>query len=303
MHEENEVEIMKFGKVDDPSSLNLNLPKDHEDTIRILTKNKDNKKAKIRIGCAKWNKYDLKNFYPKGVGNKELEYYSSRFNSIEFNAFFYRIFPPEMVKNWYYRSSDNFTFFPKIPQTISQFRRLKDCDDKLDQYFKSIINFKEKLGTCFLQMHPSFKPDSFDDLVSFIEKWPSDIKLSIEMRHTDWYNDPIVYEALQQLLVEYTISSTITDTAGRRDLIHMRLSTPTAFIRFTGANHESDYVRLDEWFERIKSWIDAGLNELNFFIHQNVEVESPLLASYFIERLNQEMSLNLVVPKTISPKN
>ena len=40
------------------------------------------------------------------------------------------------------------------------------------------------------------------------------------------------------------ISNVIVDTAGRRDLMHMRLTNPTAFVRYVGANHESDYTRL-----------------------------------------------------------
>jgi uncharacterized protein YecE (DUF72 family) len=80
----------------------------------------------------------------------------------------------------------------------------------------------------------------------------------------------------------------------------MRLTTPTAFIRWVGANHESDRTRLDEWVERIAKWKKQGLEKLNFFVHQNVERESPLLSAYFIERLNNKVGTDLAVPKTLA---
>jgi uncharacterized protein YecE (DUF72 family) len=83
--------------------------------------------------------------------------------------------------------------------------------------------------------------------------------------------------------------------------MHMRLTTPTAFIRWVGANvPESDRRRLDEWVERIATWKKQGLRELNFFVHQNAEKESPLLAAYFIERLNKRIGTELQVPETFN---
>ncbi|PCJ66916.1 MAG: hypothetical protein COA58_05540 [Bacteroidetes bacterium] len=288
---------MKFGKVENPGELDLFLPQDHSDTKRVLESSGDTKnKPNIYVGCAKWNKADLKNFYPKGTGTKELEYYSTQFNSIELNATFYRIFPQSVTEGWYNRSSSNFKFFPKVPQLISQFRRLKNCKVELDDYLASISHLKEKLGMCFLQMHPTFKPEKFDDLRDFIEMWPIDVPLSVELRHTDWYNDTNVSNELYAMLEERGISNTITDTAGRRDLMHMRLTSPSCFVRYTGANHSTDYDRLDEWFERLKLWVDLGIKDIYFFVHQNLEVESPLLSAHFIKRLNEELGYNLTVP-------
>ncbi|MBO6517785.1 MAG: DUF72 domain-containing protein [Bacteroidia bacterium] len=295
---------MKFGKVDNPGELDLALPADHSETRRVLALGaRENDKPAIHIGCAKWNKADLKNFYPRGTGNKELEYYSTQFNCIELNAFFYRIFPPSTVEKWYERSEADFVFFPKVPQLISQFKRLVDCEAELDDYLHSISYFKEKLGTCFLQMHPTFKPDKFDQLAKFVETWPKDVKLSVELRHTDWYNDVSTANQLYHLLEENGVSNTITDTAGRRDLMHMRLTSPSCFVRYTGANHTSDYDRLDDWFDRIKIWSDQGIEEINFFVHQNMEVESPLLSAHLIKRLNSELGYQLTVPNVLGQQN
>lgn len=56
---------MKFGQVEDPSLIDFTIPQDHINTSLVLERNKEGLKD-IFVGCAKWNKTDLKGFYPKG---------------------------------------------------------------------------------------------------------------------------------------------------------------------------------------------------------------------------------------------
>ena len=224
---------MKFGSVTNPEDIDFTLPEDHKDTKRVLNLVKDDNEPEIYVGCAKWNRADLKGFYPRGTKD-ELEYYSSQFNSIELNATFYRIFPPEQFEKWREKTPSNFKFFPKLNQEISHWKRLNEVKEVVDNYLYSAVNLQEKLGTIFLQMHNNFAPKDFNRVVSFIEGWPKEIPLAVEFRHTDWYNDPTVSEELFQLLETNNISNVIVDTAGRRDLMHMRLTNPTAFVRYVG---------------------------------------------------------------------
>ncbi len=261
---------MKFGSVDNPEIIDFTLPPDHPDTKRVLNENvSDDTPLKLYVGCAKWNKADLKGFYPKGTKD-ELEYYSRQFNSIELNATFYRIFPPEQFIKWYEKTPEGFKFFPKLNQEISHWKRLNEVKEVVEHYLYSAINLKEKLGAVFLQMHNNFSPKDFNRVVNFVESWPKEIPLAIEFRHTNWYNDPAVAGDLYQLLEANNISNIIVDSAGRRDIMHMRLTNPTAFIRYVGANHSTDYSRLDDWVERLKQWRDQGIHEINFFVHQNI---------------------------------
>lgn len=286
---------MKFGSVDNPQDIDFTLPIDHVDTERVLNKVKDDNIPEIYVGCAKWNRADLKGFYPRGTKD-ELGYYSSQFNSIELNATFYRIFPAEQFSTWYDKTPDGFKFFPKLNQEISHWKRLNETKDVVEHYLYNASNLKEKLGTIFLQMHSNFAPKDFDRVVAFAESWPKEIPLSMEFRHTNWYNDASVAQELYELLEKNNISNSIVDTAGRRDLMHMRLTNSTAFVRYVGANHPSDYTRLDDWIERLKLWTAQGVKEIDFFIHQNIEKESPLLSAYFIKKLNSELGYSLTVP-------
>lgn len=296
---------MKFGKVENPELIDFTLPEDHSDTEIVLNDTKTNKPIQVYVGCAKWNKKDLKNFYPKNLptyrGTKdELVYYSSQFNCIELNATFYRIFPAEQYQKWYDKTPEGFKFFPKMTNEVSHLRRLNDKVYEIaDRYLEVTSLLKDKLGTIFLQMHNNFNPKNWDRVVQFVEYWPKEFPLAMEFRHTDWFNDENVAQELYHLLQENNIANVLVDTAGRRDLMHMRLTNNEAFIRYVGANHASDYPRMDDWISRLAIWKNLGLKNIHFFVHQNLELESPLLSAYFIEKLNKEFDSNLTIPNTL----
>ena len=290
---------MKFGRTDHPEKIDFTLPPDHPDTAEILKKFKSDDPFEVYVGCAKWNKADLKGFYPRGTKD-ELAYYSRQFNSIELNATFYNSPDKNQVVTWKEKTPADFKFFPKIPQTVSHYRRLNDVKNLTEDFADSVSMFEEKLGMVFLQMIDNFKPKFIDRVESFASEFPKGVPLAIEVRNEDWFNGEI-FDAYYDILKKNDITNIIVDAAARRDMLHMRLSNDAAFIRYVGANHKSDYSRLEDWVERIKIWRSQGLRKLYFFIHQNIEKESPLLAEHFIKLLNAELGLSLKIPN--SPDN
>ena len=292
---------MKFGQVDDPSQIDFTLPKDHPRTAEILKKNKKGLED-ISIGCAKWNKTDLKGFYPKGTKD-ELTYYATQFNSIELNATFYGMPSAEQVQTWKEKTPKDFKFFPKITNTVSHFRRLLNITDVVTQFATAVLNFDEKLGMVFLQLHDNFKPKDYERLEKLVKDWPKEIPLAIELRNNEWFSDEEVFEKTMKLFEENNITNIIVDTAGRRDMLHMRLTTTSAFIRYVGANAESDYARLDDWLQRLTDWKKLGLQNLYFFVHQNLEKASPLLSAHFIEKMNKDWGTEIHVPVMADAKN
>lgn len=286
---------MEFGKVKDPSIIDFALPHTHPDTFRVLEHYKNLNQFEVYVGCAKWNRTDLKGFYPRGTKD-ELIYYSSQFNSIELNATFYKTPSKEQVQIWKDKTPKDFKFFPKIPQSISHYSRLLNTDENVLTFTDSVAFFEEQLGTLFLQVHENFHPKDIERLEYFIKRFPKAFPLAIEVRNEEWFSDSVIFNQYCRLLEEQNCSSIIVDTAGRRDMVHMRLTNDTAFVRYVGANHESDYDRLDQWLERIIKWKKAGLQKLYFFIHQNIEIDSPLLATYFIKNLNETLQLDIKYP-------
>lgn len=293
---------MKFGQVDNPQDIDFALPQDHPDTAGVLDKGAKNGKPEIYVGCAKWNRQDLKGFYPRGTKD-ELNYYGSQFNSIELNATFYNFYSQEQIGKWRDKTPDGFKFFPKIPQMISHMKRLSGVEAMTEEFCDSLQAFEHKLGSSFLQLHNNFGPKNFDRLNNFLSQFPKGVELAVEVRNTEWIHNESVAQQFYSLLESLNMNNIITDTAGRRDLLHMRLTTPRAFVRYVGANHATDYNRLDDWIERIRTWIDQGIEQIYFFVHQNLEKESPLLSGYFINKLNQEFGYDIPIPATIEPKS
>ena len=286
---------MKFGKVENPELVDFSLPKDHPDTKKNLSKHKKENDFEAFVGCAKWNRADLKGFYPRGTKD-ELTYYSTQFNSIELNATFYKMPDWQQVQTWKNKTPEGFQFFPKVPNIITHFRRLINVEEPIQNFANAVSNFEEKFGMAFMQLHDNFKPKDFDRLKNALEAFPKGFPLAVEVRNEEWFSDEKINDEFCSLLESLNMANIIVDTAGRRDMMHMRLTSPVAFIRYVGANHQSDYDRLDEWVERIKIWKNQGLQKLYFFVHQNIELESPLLASQFIENLNMALKLDLKIP-------
>lgn len=289
---------MQFGKVLNPELVDFTLPKDHSDTAKTFAeKGRKSGEPKVYIGAARWSRADMKGFYPRGTKD-DLAYYSRQFNAIEMNSTFYRIFPPEQFIKWRDRTPDGFKFFPKIPQEISHFKQLNNFQEPTDRFILAASELGDKLGTVFLQLKEQFAPNRFKLLQDFVEDWPTDLPLTVELRHVDWFEDETVANELNDLLSKRNTQFTLVDTPGRRDMLHMRMPNPSPFVRWVSSYHDLDYQRLDEWVERIATWSEQGMEELHFFVHQKVETQAPLLAAYLTERLNTRMGWNLRVPNS-----
>lgn len=290
---------MQFGQLENPGLVDFALPEDHPDTPKVLARSKPQKAFRVWVGCAKWNKKDLKGFYPRGIRD-ELQYYANQFNSIELNATFYHSPDAGQVETWKGKTPAGFRFYPKIPAAISHYKRLIDVKAPLDAFSEAITHFDDRMGIPFLQLHDNFKPKDFDRIEAFLDLYPTKLPLAIELRNTAWFNQQGggegQNEAFFKLLKARKREAVLVDTLGRRDILHMRLTTKAAFIRFVGANHPTDYLRLDDWVKRIARWRQQGLNSLHFFVHQHIERESPLLSAYFIKNMNKTFNLNLKIP-------
>jgi hypothetical protein len=61
----------------------------------------------------------------------------------------------------------------------------------------------------------------------------------------------------------------MTDVAGRRDVLTIGATTNVIFVRFVGnTGHSSDGERLKQWVITLSEWVDSGIQEIYFFLHQ-----------------------------------
>jgi uncharacterized protein YecE (DUF72 family) len=192
---------------------------------------------------------------------------------------------------------DGFIFCPKFTQAITHIKRLKNADKEVDEFLSAVSEFKEKLGPVFLMPHPQFGPKNLETLQTFIKNIPKDVDLFLELRNAGWFEEGY-NKKLYNFLREEKRGTVITDASAHRSFVHMHLSTPECFIRFVGNGlHPTDYVRIDDWVQRIKLWMEQGLEKCYFFMHQHEEIHSPDLIKYFIEELNKHCGTNLTPPK------
>jgi uncharacterized protein YecE (DUF72 family) len=293
---------MDFGKVENLDEVDFTLPDDHPDTEKLFKSLKKSKKQKqeVYVGCAKWGikEWVGKLYSPKTKDKDFRVNYLKQFNCIELNPTHYRIPSATMINEWKTGADKDFRFCPKFYQGISHFARLKNCERLTEEFYKSIENFENNLGTCFLQLPPNYPPKNFSDLEKYLVNLPKKTEVCLELRHKEWFSNQKISDELYEMLKKNKIGFVITDAAGRRNVIHMRLSTPTAFIRFVGNSlHPTDYTRIDDWALRIKHWLESGIEKVYFIMHMHDEINSPELCAYTIKQINKHCGLNLKGPE------
>lgn len=291
---------MEFGKLKDISKVDFSMGTVPSSTIKLLKKTPPTtEKTSFYFGCTGWAMKEwVGKYYPPKTKSKEyLYHYSRQFSTIELNTTHYRIPDSQTIKNWYDLSEKNFKFAPKIPQSISHSNDLGAYGNQIDLFCASIIGLKEKLGTSFLQLPPNFSPNRMSILEQFLSKFPTDeIPLAIEVRQEDWFKDVHYFQLLLNLLASHNVGTVITDVAGRRDVLHLGLTSSCAMVRFVGnALHPTDYERVDEWIDLLITWMNDGLREVYFFSHQPDNILSPEMCTYLIEQLERKSDLRFSV--------
>ncbi|MES2513845.1 MAG: DUF72 domain-containing protein [Bacteroidota bacterium] len=295
---------MEFGKIPDFEKTNFTLPQDTPGTLKVLGGIKS-EKCVVYVGCPIWAEPGfIGKIYPKGTKPKDkLKYYSKQFNSIELNISHYKPIDKETVEHWTDITESDFKFFPKVTNSISHTPLLKYNIGMMKEFLDIQHHFKQKLGMPFLQLPPTYDSSKIDDLLDFCDEVALS-RCAIELRHESWFTDETVLKRICNYFYKNNLTFLITDTAGRRDVVHQRLTTKTAFIRFVANDlHPTDYVRMDDWISRLKHWIDNGLEEIFFFVHTPSHLIMPELVIYFITEFNKRTGMNLRLPKIITPNN
>jgi len=280
---------MEFGKLPDISKVDFSLPADSVATAETLRKYNKSAQFRFYIGCTGWSMKEwVGSYYPAGTKPEGfLKAYGKQFNTIELNTTHYRIPSPEQIQNWKKDTPEDFRFCPKIPQILSHSRDLGLSNPQLLHFCEVTAQLEDKLGACFLQLPPHFGLAQASVLERFVERWPKELPLNVEMRQESWFAGP-TNERVRAFdsLAKGGIGTVLTDVAGRRDVLHMQLSSPIAMVRFVGnALHHTDYSRIQDWVTRLREWHAQGLQEVYFFTHEPDNLLAPELAAYLHQAL------------------
>ncbi len=295
---------MEFGRVpeNELNGIDFSLPAEPASNKAIL-KGKLAKNPKVYVGCAKWGRTEwVGKIYPPKTKEKDfLQHYVEHYNCIELNATHYKVYGEAGTRKWAEKAKGkDFLFCPKMYKGVTHFGSLKGKDFISNEFLRGIMGFEQHLGPVFVQVSDTFSPKRKEELFTYLGSLPTDLQFFLEVRHPDWFAKEKDREDMFAFLRDHNMGAVITDTAGRRDCAHMHLTVPKAFIRYVGNSlHPSDYTRTDVWVERMKYWLDKGMEELYFFMHMHDEATSPELTVYLVDKMNAACGLNLIKPKFV----
>lgn len=295
---------MEFGRVPEIelAGIDFSLPAEPGFNKMVL-KGKPAKQPGVYVGCAKWGRTEwVGKIYPPKTKEKDfLQHYVEHYNCIELNATHYKVYGEAGIRKWAEKAKGkDFLFCPKMYKGVTHFGNLKGKEFISNEFLRGIVGFEKHLGPIFVQVSDSFSPKRKEELFTYLKSLPTDLQFFLEVRHPDWFAREKDKEDMFNFLKENNMGAVITDTAGRRDCAHMHITIPKTFIRYVGNSlHSSDYTRIDAWVERMKYWLDKGMEELYFFMHMHDEATSPELTVYLVDKMNAVCGLNLIKPKFI----
>jgi uncharacterized protein YecE (DUF72 family) len=185
----------------------------------------------VHIGTSGWSYPSWKPaFYPEKLPSKRfLEFYSTQVNSVELNATFRRMPTAGAIAGWLASTPPDFRFSAKAHQSITHIKRLKDADESLRFFLRSLEPMREsgKLGAILLQVPPNLKAD-VSLLQAFVQQLPVAYRFAFEFRHESWFNDS-VYDILKKKNVALCWAESEKITAPREstaDFLYYRLRCP-----------------------------------------------------------------------------
>jgi uncharacterized protein YecE (DUF72 family) len=296
---------MDFGKLNDIIGVDLSLPAANPFTQSVLTDTNGQKRC--FVGPPIWaNKEWIGKIYPSNAKEKDFLYhYARQFNTIELNVTHYQIPSLSTIDRWRESVAGTaFQFCPKWPQIISHDRQLINCEGLVNEFVENVSQLNEYLGMTFLQLSPYFGANKLGVLERFLKQLPPGFPVSVEFRHEDWFSNQTNWQKAIEILHDLKVGTVITDVAGRRDVLHQTLTTPTLTLRFVASLtklQNTDFERVDAWVQQIKKWFDDGLETAYIFAHCHENNDAPELTKYWVEALNQHCGFDLQAPK-IQPK-
>jgi uncharacterized protein YecE (DUF72 family) len=297
---------MEFGWVPDNElhTVDFRLPPEPAGNLKVLGGKRYDHPG-VYIGAARWGTPQwVGKIYPPNTREKDfLQYYVQHFNCIELNATHYKVNEPEAILKWKVQAADrDFLFCPKMFKGVTHQGSLQTKQEVTKEFLQGIKAFGENLGPVFIQLSDSFGPERKAELFSYLQTLPGDINFFLELRHPEWFVNEKLRRELFNTLYQLKIGAVITDTAGRRECAHMHLTIPKVFIRYVGNNmHPTDFVRIDAWVERIKHWVDNGLQQLFFIMHMEAELCAPEMTVYMADKIKAVCDITVQKPNFISP--
>src|ERR1044071_97243 len=150
-------------------------------------------------------------FYPPGTRAANfLTTYARLFRGVEVDSTFYAVPDARTVRGWVERTPPDFTFALKMPREVTHDLRLRDAQDRVQEFLDRARELGPRLGPILLQMGPDFTPDELPSLAQFLPSLPHDLRFAVEVRHKGWM-DGDVLPNLFDLLAGHSVALALSD--------------------------------------------------------------------------------------------
>ncbi|MGZ4850867.1 MAG: DUF72 domain-containing protein [Candidatus Bathyarchaeia archaeon] len=225
---------------------------------------------KLHLGTIGWSYNFWKgNFYPNKMDSKKfLNYYSTKFNTVEVDSTFYRIPTPQAITNWKKQTSESFIFSLKFPRIITHIKMLKDCQRETDVFLDRAKLLGQKLGPLLLQFPPNFGTEHLPDLAIFLEKLPKSNFYVVEVRDEEFLKEEF-YSILQtnKIALAWVDSPNMpTIEKATSDFLYIRLEGDRKKVNGTLGKIEADTTtNLSLWADRIKPYLSKQMEVFGYF--------------------------------------
>ncbi|MFH1415071.1 MAG: DUF72 domain-containing protein [Elusimicrobiota bacterium] len=221
-------------------------------------------KVRWHVGISGWNYDDFNGlFYPKDLNSKKrLEFYSQKFNIVEINSSFYRIFKKDVFDNWAEKTPPEFKFTAKINRQFTHKGSLNSPENLCEWFFSSVAGLGEKLKVILIQLPPrlNFEGAVLDGFLQTIKIY-TDKKLVLEPRNSTWFADDVY-----KILSKYSVAFCLSNTGGKYPEKAVRTADFT-YTRLHGSGelYNSSYTveKLKDYKEKIEK-LKTGENYVFF---------------------------------------
>ncbi len=206
--------------------------------------------------------------YPPPYENaSRLTYYSTFFNSIEFNSSFYKIPRTVTVSKWAALVPEKFKFTFKLWKEITHRKGLQFNEEDVSSFFESINFVQEKKGCVLIQFPPGLGKEyivQLDKLLVCISACNTDDwKIAVEFRNKSWYHQS-VYDLLdfhKATIVVHDIPKSATPLLHHKsDFMYIRFHGPTGNYR---DSYSEDF--LNEYASYLNEWMEDGKTVYVYF--------------------------------------
>ncbi|MEO6462972.1 MAG: DUF72 domain-containing protein [Candidatus Eisenbacteria bacterium] len=250
--------------------------------------------ARYFIGTQGWNYPAWSGpFYPRGTRPADfLTLYARLFDTVEVDSSFYAVPSQAAIDSWVKRTPASFRFALKFPRAATHDDRLagRESLETLAVFVDRVRGLGTRLGPILLQMPPDFAPVSCPHLDAFLEHWPADLALAVELRDPAWLTGDTFESLAARGIAPALTDSPHVPLPAMLDAVERAATGPAfAYVRWLGSRELVDYSRIqvdrtDElarWAAALPPLLDRGLDVYGYF-NNHYAGHSPSSARTFL---------------------